>query len=296
MLDRRRNERQINEIINAYTARSKGLVQLLDKAKVEPNEVAFRDDLRLTEKEKSPQAEEGCLKWMIIGYTARELLSNSGKEKLKKVTPNSGKKSKAVGNEPPRGEYLIEWNNEAPPVMAVVPCSKAINQLKIYGLINGKNGLYRPFPISADFVFYLPEFRDDSDVLRVRQANWTQNITNATVAIGVTTALPPIDKQNLYRRAKEPCKLVFNPNVSVGNEITCLGASYIETQKRWCLAEMNRILKQVDKDLESRPSTEALRVFAERPDQLDDNLASNVANEFKQLWPSAQFVDGVRMQ
>jgi hypothetical protein len=84
--------------------------------------------------------------------------------------------------------------------------------------------------------------------------------------------------------------------VSVGNEITCLGASYIETQKRWCLAEMNRILKQVDKDLESRPSTEALRVFAERPDQLDDNLASNVANEFKQLWPSAQFVDGVRMQ
>jgi hypothetical protein len=95
---------------------------------------------------------------------------------LKKGASNGGRKSEAVGNEVPKGEYLIEWKNEEPPVMAVVPCSKPINQLKIYGLINEKNDLYRPFPISQDFVFYLPEFRDNSEVVKVRQTKWSQNI------------------------------------------------------------------------------------------------------------------------
>jgi hypothetical protein len=136
--------------------------------------------------------------------------------------------------------------------------------LQLYALLQPRNGLCTPYSISRDFVFYRAEFRDNTTDIKNRHTNWNLRVVHHSVRPGLDSA-PLSQKQEKFKRTKDPVKLVFDPNLSLCNEIASLAASYNHTKKPWYLQEIKSVLEAVDGDLNYRPLSEnvSLRLFVE---------------------------------
>ena len=170
---------------------------------------------------------------------------------LQKVAPWQ-KKQKAVGTKAPSAEHIIKWDPKEPPVLVV---TEVLNQqpdgIQLWALIKPKNGVCVPHQISQRVVFYRSQFRDNTTDIRNRGANWNTKVAFHSVKPGLIAA-PLTEKQHKFRHARDPVKLVFDPNVSVCNEIASLAANYYHTNDKWYLREIQAVLRAVDSDVHCR--------------------------------------------
>jgi hypothetical protein len=106
------------------------------------------------------------------------------------------------------------------------------------------------------------------------------------------------EKQGKYKRGKPISRLVFNPNISVANEIASLTASFMHSKDINLLQEAMDLIESLDEDIEQRrPFTNTgLRCFVEDDEPLDDDTAKEAANDFKRMWPSVEGVTANKLQ
>jgi len=286
MEDGMKDRKESIEYICAYSP--KGQYEKAVKEAVKegtPLEEVFRTDLGYSNREKG-DAEPGIKKYMVVGYAQR-----FPSDDIQKVAPWQ-KKQKAVGNKAPSAEHIIKWDPKEPPVLVV---TEVLNQrpdgIQLWALIKPKNGVCVPHQISQRVVFYRSQFRDNTTDIRNRGTNWNTKVAFHSVKPGLMGA-PLTEKQQKFRHARDPVKLVFNPRVSLSNELLSLGASYRHTKDPWFLKEIQAVLRAVDSDVDCRPLPDnaGLRLFVESKEPIDEEQSQMVVRDFLEMWPGTKHI------
>ena len=245
------------------------------------NEPFFRIDAAYTDRELA-EPEIGVKLYLVVGYTPRVATAD-----LKTMRAGQGKQATPVGVKEPADGKVIEWSHAEPPVLVVTEVLKEKpDGIQLWALIKPKNGLRTPHSIGQDLVFYRHEFRDSVSDLKKRCTSWNAKVAFHSVKPGMNAA-PLTEKQKQFKRARDPVKLVFDPNVSLCNEIASLAANYFHTNDQWYLQEIKDVLRAVDDDLNYRPLAEnsGLRMFIEAEDKLNEEQSEAVATDFLAMWP-----------
>jgi hypothetical protein len=244
----------------------------------------FRTDAVYSARELR-EPEVGVSQYLVVGYAPREI-----KDYMKKKRQGL-EKQRPVGSAAPPAQDIIPWDPARPPMIVVTEIlPQQPEGIQLWALIYPKNGLCTPIGISQDLVFYLHEFRDNTTDGHKRASNWNRNVALQSIKPGL--GAPRTSKQLAFKHAKDSVKLVFNPNVSLANEVASLIAGYVHSPSDWFLDEIVSVLKVIDDDLNHRPLPEnsGLRMFVEVTGELSAEQATRVVEDFKINWPDVPHV------
>jgi hypothetical protein len=160
--------------ILAYSRKSMGatekrIVDLRTEHGLQDHKI-FRSDMLFTGQELG-NMEESLAEYFVVGYALRDF-SN----------PTNAKSHKRVGTQEP--EHFERWNPEEPPILVVGEVlDQPLEHCQLWALLNATNGLYWPFQINQEKVYYVHEFRDDSTNLRARRVNWNKLVIQRSVVL-----------------------------------------------------------------------------------------------------------------
>lgn len=277
------------EIISCYSKQASPFrdvikQSLLRTPEEQQDHPVFRPDNDFTPRELA-KLEIGLKKYVIVGYASRHKI-----EHLNVQSKGSHvKKQKPLGVELPDDPALIHrWDDKEPPCYVV---AEIINRkpysIQLWCLLNPSNQLCTPYTIGQDEVFYRHEFRDSTTNIKDRGPNWNKKVEFHIVRPGEEDT-PLTEKQARFKHARENIKLVFNPNVSVANEVAFLAKGYERKKDIWFIREIQSILKSIDGDLNFRPLKEnrGLRKFIEEEEEMDEESSELVLQDLTALWPS----------
>jgi hypothetical protein len=289
MEDGMRNRKGI-EFICAYRQGgqySKTLKEALEKGEVEDGPF-FRTDIAYTDRELA-EPEIGVKQYLVVGYTPRVATPD-----LKMMRAGQGKQATPVGVKEPADGKIIRWDLEQPPVLVVTEVlEEKPDGIQLWALAKPKNGLCKPYSIGQDLVFYRHEFRDSVSDVKKRSTSWNAKVAFYSVRPSMN-ATPLTERQQKFKRARDPIKLVFDPNVSLCNEIASLAANYYHTNDQWYLPEIKDVLRSVDDDLNYRPLAQnsGLRYFIESDEELSEEQSQDVVADFLAMWPNTPHILG----
>ena len=274
------------EYICAYSPKGQYEKAIKEAAKEDtPLDEVFRMDVDYSNNEKG-EAKPGLKKYMVVGYVQR-----FPSDHLQNIAPWQ-KRQKAVGTEAPSAEHIINWDPKEPPALVV---TEVLNQppdrVQLWALIKPKNGVCVPHQISQVVVFYRSQFRDNTTDIKNRGASWNTKVAFHSVKPELIAA-SLTEKQQKFKHVRDPVKLVFNPKVSLSNEILSLVASYRHTKDPWFLKEVQAVLRAVDSDSNCRPLPDnaGLHLFVESKEPIDDEQSQMVVRDFLEMWPGTKHI------
>ena len=113
-------------------------------------------------------------------------------------------------------------------------------------------------------IFFFSQFRTNLTVKSERGGQWSSKV-RATIARITEGSTNLSKKQEIYQRAKDISRLLFEPKMSLSKELITLANVWINQRGKWPLGEMGKIPDAADRDLESMSSRhfDNLRDFAE---------------------------------
>jgi hypothetical protein len=286
MEDGMKDRKESIEYICAYSPKGQYEKAIKEATKEDtPLDELFRMDIDYSNIEKG-EVKPGLKQYMVVGYVQR-----FPSDDLQKVAPWQTRQ-KAVGTEAPSAEHIIKWDPKEPPVLVV---TEVLNQqpdrIQLWALINPKNGVCVPHQISQGVVFYRSQFRDNTTDIKNRGPNWNTKVAFHSMKPELIAA-SLTEKQQKFRHARDPVKLVFNPKVSFSNELLTLGACYRHTKNPWYLKEIQAVLRAVDSDPNCRPLLEnaGLHIFVESKEPIDEEQSQMVVRDFLKMWPGTKHI------
>ena len=154
-------------------------------------------------------------------------------------------------------------------------------------------GLCTPYWVAQDQVFLFPASRTNDTQMKTRgsiRGNGNSNVvTNMTDEDGLSTM-----RQELFNRARDTTKLVFEPSQSFGNELLSLAETYHAGHEDWHLSSLARDIRMVIDDTRFMPLPEysGLRMLADREDRMEtDEDAEWMMRDTQSLWPEVKNVN-----
>ncbi|KIW15849.1 hypothetical protein PV08_05899 [Exophiala spinifera] len=279
------SDRENPQVIVARDHTSVNWMVILKKPdQIDPNASLFRAKMDFTPREAetdlAPQI--GTQHYLIVGYAKADL-------DKKYFQQDAGVTAKMIGYDRP-AEILPWIDSQNPTCYVVTPITDAVpEQKKLYVLLAQKAGLCTPYQISKDMVFWRWEYRSDDKSLSKRKVAWPNLMTQHSVRVG--TNLPASSKQEVFKRAQNVGKVIVEPHEDLGNEMKMMALAFKETKKPWFLAEMKRLLKRANIDLDYRPllPNKGLRTFV-LLDGVDfgEDDAKCVVEEVASMWPEVE--------
>ncbi|CAI6329413.1 unnamed protein product [Periconia digitata] len=258
-----------------------------------PTQAKSRVTISLFAEEKQDEPPTGLFKYLLIGWVPMSIL-----EENKSETGTKRSYGTMVGLERPKDNDIIEYDHDDVdnfPMMAVVKLNSDENQLstRCYVLMHQEDGTCTSYAVSADDVFYMSMYRDETSSKKDRKGNWNRLVNKFALQQTPITGNPPA-----LRRARDRSKSVLPPTTSLENEINSLLATYELTKKPWCLDEFKEILEDLNPDpVNAPPENTALHGFANLEDDsalFTQAKAQNVIDEIRIAWPDTE-VDPVHL-
>jgi hypothetical protein len=226
--------------LNAKEVNSKSYKKIVTAAPPE-NHAKSRVSLPLTNRELQQDPPEGLCKYLLVGWVPQNNTQpNATEPKIKHAAP--------VGNtRPSKEEEIIAFDiNDTDnfPLMAVVKVTEDDTRTSIstFVLLHQHNDACTPHTVSADEVYYLSMFRDQSTTKHSRQANWNRLVRK--YAVTQNTKIPTAE-----HLAMAPSEDTALPTVDVSSE----------DKARLLSAMQNKLIEVAEADSEA---TQMLRTTA----------------------------------
>lgn len=179
-------------------------------------------------------------------------------------------KQKGVGGVLSEGIKVSEWEEEAPPILVVTSITKVEPlAVQLSALARPGYGLCTPCQIGQISVFYRHEFRDATTNIRDRGPAWNSLVKEYSARKIGTVDKPPTETQKRFQRARDPVRLVFNPNI-VGKELLMPAAEYKRTKNGYILDEIKKFIEKLGDDSVDRivEHMQSIRLFLDEGGEL----------------------------
>ncbi|RDW57727.1 hypothetical protein BP5796_12528 [Coleophoma crateriformis] len=248
---------------------------LIKQAQSDPDSTIqlFNDSTNFTDRELG-EPKDGICRYLVVGSAPRNL-----PDAIKKSAPRC-KKQKPVGDKTPPADQIIKWDDSKPPVL-VVP----------------KNGLCTPFPIARNLVFYRWQYRDNTTAIHERGPAWNRRVVMHSTLPGSDDEPPP-PKQEAFKQAENGAILAYNPRTSICKQIEFLALGFNESRTGWFVEKLESLLRVMDEDIDVRPAPQnnGLQIFIEEGNNLTEEQADMVVEDFNKMWPGVNGIMQERIQ
>ena len=206
-------------------------------------------DLKIHEELAEPK-----IRCLFVGFATRD---PKAIPKIAEKNKELDQRTKVLGVSRPNN--IIQWDEAEPPLMVVTPVTaEKPEQTKLYALLKPEEaeasaGLWKPYTISQDYVFYRSRYRTNATNVQARKKEWTQMILNDSVRPGYGQ-IGKTQRQNFYRRARQEYPVIVRPNESLANEALALTEMYHQSKDPSYLKDLLEIFERLDSELIQDPA------------------------------------------
>ena len=251
-----------------------------------------RVSLDLTKEETATEPSATQELYMFVGWVLPDVDSKSIAKQAKIQGQN---RKHPLGTVRPKDEDLFTPGDELP-LMAVVrtatgefdPATR--QSLPSFVLLKQRNGLCTPYMVPQNNIFYLANFRDNTNDRKSRGKNWNDLVARASVTASSTT---PSTKRARISKARDYTKLQLGPTASLRNEIATLISCYEVSDRIEFIHELKSVLIHIDDDLKYMPiDNRYMHRFVDAADESSEQEelftfddATKMIEEMKKSWP-----------